>query len=547
MRLLTDSLDSDDLSKSCVSKHIMSHHRPNCRPVHSRYPHTTRNHRRNTIATKMNSTHSSESISSDESSTRSSPPADSVFDFIYNGSQHTSAFTMPDIKDSFCDPLQHSLLSMNDLLALPQQQEDQDQQHPTFMESMSSSDVSGSSVSLNDSSAHHGGSMAEIDSFSSFQRLSSVSPSTLTNQLFYSTALSEQDLYGIHTHGSDLLLSSDDLLPMSSSSLDTKWRRSESTLCLSQTPTLFNKVPLLHQEKLDGLNDCLFASMWPSYLCLYVEYSPSCNSSVTATHTLAQLSHCQLQYLPGVDSDSTARDKCPPISELTSTPADVILSAKLKMDINLNLSDFYFNNTSFFETSERRTIECTSTIYSFGTVVLESKEIQQALWLNEDKYMYSFVCVNQFFDAFMKGIRALPSWEEIDVAINNLCLVQVFEDVEVKYANQILPTSLPTPTVDPSLLSEPMLQQDMSSLLPPSPSQEDMESSTFIGHSLTYSSLNNLSKSLSSPLVSFAPLLTMVYEFERGQGTIDLAIIGDCLSKQNDEKAHEFLGDCLFT
>ncbi|KAG1181081.1 hypothetical protein G6F35_016009 [Rhizopus arrhizus] len=46
--------------------------------------------------------------------------------------------------------------------------------------------------------------------------------------------------------------------------------------------------------------------------------------------------------------------------------------------------------------------------------------------------MYSFAYVNQFFDAFMKGIRSLQSWEEIDIAITNLCVVQVFEDVESK-------------------------------------------------------------------------------------------------------------------
>jgi hypothetical protein len=39
--------------------------------------------------------------------------------------------------------------------------------------------------------------------------------------------------------------------------------------------------------------------------------------------------------------------------------------------------------------------------------------------------MYSFAYVNQFFDAFMKGIRSLQSWEEIDIAITNLCVVQV--------------------------------------------------------------------------------------------------------------------------
>jgi hypothetical protein len=120
-----------------------------------------------------------------------------------------------------------------------------------------------------------------------------------------------------------------------------------------------------------------------------------------------------------------AKGKCPLLHELTSAYATTTLSAQVKLNLNLNMTDFFFNNTSFFETRDRRTIECTTTIYSFGNVVLESKEVQQALWLNEGKYMYSFVYVNQFFDAFMKGIRSLQSWEEVDIAINNLCVVQV--------------------------------------------------------------------------------------------------------------------------
>jgi hypothetical protein len=97
----------------------------------------------------------------------------------------------------------------------------------------------------------------------------------------------------------------------------------------------------------------------------------------------------------------------------------------MKLDLNLNIADFVFSNTSVLESKERRTVECTTTIYSFGNVVLEAKETQHALWVNEGKYMYSFEYVNQFFDAFMKGIRTLHSWDEVDIAISNLCIVQV--------------------------------------------------------------------------------------------------------------------------
>ncbi|KAI8639165.1 TEA/ATTS domain family-domain-containing protein [Parasitella parasitica] len=171
--------------------------------------------------------------------------------------------------------------------------------------------------------------------------------------------------------------------------------------------------------------------LWPNYLCLYLEYTlpydPSCRP---LSHNLSQLPHCHAANIASVSKDTAiSADKCPLISTLASLNT---LVAKTKLDLSLSIADFAFNNTSFFETKARRTIECTTTIYSFGNVVLESKEVQQALWVNEGKYMYSFVFVNQFFDAFMKGIRSLKSWDEVDIAINNLCIVQSFEDVESK-------------------------------------------------------------------------------------------------------------------
>ncbi|KAI8068939.1 hypothetical protein BDF21DRAFT_313437, partial [Thamnidium elegans] len=47
----------------------------------------------------------------------------------------------------------------------------------------------------------------------------------------------------------------------------------------------------------------------------------------------------------------------------------------------------------------------------------------------------SFVYVNQFLDAFMKGIRVLQSWDKVDIAINNICVVQVFEEINTTGEN----------------------------------------------------------------------------------------------------------------
>lgn len=184
----------------------------------------------------------------------------------------------------------------------------------------------------------------------------------------------------------------------------------------------------------------------------------------------------------------------------------------MKLDLNYNMNDFYFNNTCFFESKDRRMIECTTTIYSFGNIVLESKEMQQALWTPENKYMYSFAFVNQFFDAFMKGVKSLQSWEEVDIAIHNLCIVQVFEDMETKC--QLLDNN-----------SNRSAQQSYSSTASPIPPSYATNSSAlstttlFDNNNGTPSLKSNHNNSINN---NGGHLLALIYEFERGQGAIDM-------------------------
>ncbi|KAI9014463.1 TEA/ATTS domain family-domain-containing protein [Phycomyces nitens] len=543
MRLLTDTVDPDEVQKPRAPKNIMSRQRSQYQPMQSRYAHGLSNNTTNrgsanpNTRSKIATTHSSESISSDESSTSSSPsPADCMFDFMYGDSQHTSTFTMPDIKDPFYESLQQSLFNMTDLLTLSSQ---------PYMGSVSTLDPNSQSInngrpapnSAGGSSASSNStgvtSIGGLESFSSLQNMAVLSPNEIANPLFYPS----EELYN-NQNRDNVLLSPEELLCLETSLADPKWK-SKSTTSQSSAHSGSLSVGECQkrvQKKSAYADKSASIAMWPSYICLYLEYPPPYNNLIIASHTLAQLTQCQPQYLPVVSSESISKEKCPSLLELTASPADVTLLAKMKLDINLNLSEFYFNNTSFFETSERRTIECTSTIYSFGAIVLESKEIQQALWLNEGKYMYSFVCVNQFFDAFMKGIRALPAWDEIDVAINNLCLVQVFEDVETKYGNTIQQSATPE-----SVLNDNLSQPAMPSLFSQHPTSQPADSSLMF----------NIPLSCSSPAVKdtpAAPLLTMVYEFERGQGSIEMAIVKDTnnvntTAKEPEDKKMDFLGD----
>ncbi|CDH57528.1 hypothetical protein RO3G_14672 [Lichtheimia corymbifera JMRC:FSU:9682] len=250
---------------------------------------------------------------------------------------------------------------------------------------------------------------------------------------------------------------------------------------VSQCASLDNST-ILEKEMVDQGTFVL----WPKYICFYLEYVLPYDPTNTQAHHLAVMQHCYPNWLSVVPASSVIeKTECPPLADIVAKyPANIVLHAKTHLDLNLNIPDFCFNNNCFFESRDRRTIECTTTIYSFGNVVLESKEIQQALCLNQDRYIYSFAYVNQFFGEFMKGIRSLHTFEEIDVVIQNLCIVQVFEDVEIKYG--------PTAAFfdQPWDLSQQQQQQR------PQPEQA-------------------------------SPLLVMAFEFERGQGNMDISAVGD--------------------
>ncbi|KAG0242520.1 hypothetical protein BGX31_000227 [Mortierella sp. GBA43] len=63
--------------------------------------------------------------------------------------------------------------------------------------------------------------------------------------------------------------------------------------------------------------------------------------------------------------------------------------------------------------------------------VLESSEVQQAT-LDSGRFVHKFEFVNQFFKAFLTGIRMLATPDEVDVALSNLSLLQVYEDLDTR-------------------------------------------------------------------------------------------------------------------
>ncbi|KAI9299902.1 TEA/ATTS domain family-domain-containing protein [Cunninghamella echinulata] len=431
MRLLTDSVEVDE---EFINRHKTTTKNNNNHSTPVKRQHNTtkqnkqsssfNNNNNNALPpqstpTPLTQLPSNLSITSDESSIHSSPsPADYVFDMMYSSSSSTQPYPLLDMKDSFYQPIPPPHLSQalfnhhpsnsnnnnNNILSSPPPPSSSSTTSTSFMLTAPSTPMEFSSSFSNHH--HHQQQQQQIP----------YPPS----QEFYS-----QDMMFQHD--------------------------------------ITNTTPIMTMKKNKSMNQKTMPLL-PNYIGLYLEYPSPYEPSMIISHTLAQTNPLMDSYSSFLPSNDTiVKQKYHSLLSihptLSSLSTDQILLAKMKLDLNLNMNDYVFNNTSFFESMERKTIECTTTIYSFGSVVLESKELQQAL-LMDQKYMYSFVYVNQFFDAFMKGILSLPSWHEMDMAIQNLSIVQVFEEIN-----------------------------------------DQVSSSSSMGR---------------------VPLLAMVYDFERGHGTIDL-------------------------
>ncbi|KAG0335331.1 hypothetical protein BG004_008492 [Podila humilis] len=156
-------------------------------------------------------------------------------------------------------------------------------------------------------------------------------------------------------------------------------------------------------------------------------------SIVPQIHMLTRSRDLNPRSFGSLNVHQLPQEKFPSIQDLYQKTMCTFLFFKLKLDLNLTQLNGVFGNTSVFESAERRTVECTTSIYSFGAKVLEAKELKQAAYVGPGKFVYPFEFVNQFFGAFLSGIRNLATWEEVDIALNNLSVVQVFEDIDGRF------------------------------------------------------------------------------------------------------------------
>ncbi|KAG0266883.1 hypothetical protein DFQ27_009350 [Actinomortierella ambigua] len=255
---------------------------------------------------------------------------------------------------------------------------------------------------------------------------------------------------------------------------------------------------------------------WPQTFLLYMDCTTSAQTSPSPApqapttpggtaapspppyHALAKAGDMDRAQLMTESMHKLAMDKFPCLFNLYQQSMCPFLHMTVKMNLDLTL-DGMFSNNNLFESSERRAIECATTIYSFGAKVLKARETKQAALVG-NKFLYQFEFVNQFFNAFLKGVKSLSNWQEVALAMSNLSVVQVFTDVEDLQ-------SIPQPPTTPHHQHHPHHHhhQHHSTMQPPfSPTGLRREGDG--GRS---------------------PLLVMAYDFELGAGDVVARYISD--------------------
>jgi hypothetical protein len=316
MRLLTDSMDSDDNNNKAAAATTTTTTtttalKSKIRQQHHLHPHHTTAAAAaaaaaaaTVTAKKLKTYQTNESLSSDESSINSSPsPTDYVFDIMYGDPAQQQALSMLQFKD-FYDPFQQSLFvgminsgaqnNNNNTLESPLDDTDplldlaNQQQQPYY-------DVQ----------------KAFADNMDRLSAMCGLPPSPTTP-----TATSSVTTFNKKKN----IIRKTNMKKRKSHHDDTMMMTATTAVTPVIATSLFTS-PLIGSE----------TSLWPNYICLYLEYALPYDPCRQLSHNLSQLPHCFPSCLPTISIEAIPKEKCPPITSLVqNNQQTVLLLAKVK-------------------------------------------------------------------------------------------------------------------------------------------------------------------------------------------------------------------------
>ncbi|KAG0229364.1 hypothetical protein BGW42_001617 [Actinomortierella wolfii] len=237
-----------------------------------------------------------------------------------------------------------------------------------------------------------------------------------------------------------------------------------------------------------------FYPFWPCLCRINAEQIiPATEGSESKTDEMAIVEQTDpfRDDLPYQDISTIDTYRFPNLHHLYMRNRCLFLKHKLHLKLGLLSEDSLILSRNIFQSRARMAVECSTMIYSFGDKVLEVKELQHAAF-HQGRYIYTFELVNDFLTSFLKGLHKLKDPSQLNSALDNLAIIQMFESIE--------------PTDENMDEDSSSVEQEVQSLRPHSP--------------------RPASSRVRDPSTT-TPLLVVAYSFGRGNGTVESSILTD--------------------
>ncbi|KAF9216891.1 hypothetical protein BGZ59_007524 [Podila verticillata] len=121
-------------------------------------------------------------------------------------------------------------------------------------------------------------------------------------------------------------------------------------------------------------------------------------------------------------------ERFPFMKELYARKQCLFLTYKLDIKIQCFSEDYKLDTRNLYQSRDRDTVECTTTVLSFGETALEVKEVQESEY-RDGQNLYSFKLVNEWLNSFLARLNRDMTPTEVDVALRHLCIIQQFDSV----------------------------------------------------------------------------------------------------------------------
>ncbi|KAF9357805.1 hypothetical protein BGX34_009215 [Mortierella sp. NVP85] len=171
---------------------------------------------------------------------------------------------------------------------------------------------------------------------------------------------------------------------------------------------------------------------WPCYFKLILEESCVYNSSglpQLMNHESVLVEnltpfHDNLQSEDIYRLDET---RFPRLREAYDHKRCLFLRCKMGLKLGPYSQQARLLSKNLFQSRQRLTVRCDTTVYSFGKEVVGSMEIKQATY-QRDRYIYDFRIVDAWLEEFLRTLRGDGN-DEMESSLQNITIVQAFSSV----------------------------------------------------------------------------------------------------------------------